>query len=223
LQYYDSPSKSGSSFITELLTTETVQLLERIPEYHFPIFEFAQVTSNKPLTVMSYELIVKSGLLAKLKLPADKFLNFMISIENGYRTSLTFHNSLHAADVLHGIHHLTQLDRIVGSFSDLEKLAIYIAAAIHDYDHPGVNNNFLIATSDKRAMFYNDKSVLENHHCAAAFQLLIRENNNFLNGMDKKQYKAFRGYIVDMVLATDLAQHFDLLTRFKNKVLFLLI
>lgn len=97
-------------------------------------------------------------------------------------------------------------------------LSLYVAAAIHDFDHPGVNNNFLIATGDKRAMFYNDKSVLENHHCAAAFQVLVSPANNFLGTLDRKTYKAVRASIVDMVLATDLAQHFDLLTRFKKKV-----
>jgi hypothetical protein len=93
-----------------------------------------------------------------------------------------------------------------------------MAASIHDYDHPGVNNNFLIATQDKRALFYNDKSVLENHHCAAAFQQLVKPSNNFLQKLDNKQFKIVRTNIIEMVLATDLAQHFDLLTSFKTKV-----
>jgi hypothetical protein len=217
LQYHDS-QKNGSQ-LSDLLNAETLRLLEQVQKYQFPIFEFAEATLNKPLTVMAYHLIIKGGLLSKLKLPSDKFINFIMSIESGYRSSLAFHNSIHAADVLHGIYHLTQLEKISGTFSDLELLALYLAASIHDYDHPGVNNNFLIATRDKRAMFYNDKSVLENHHCAASFQVLLRDNNNFLETIDKKQYKLLRSYIVDMVLATDLAQHFDLLTRFKNKVL----
>ena len=128
------------------------------------------------------------------------------------------HNSIHAADVLHGIFHLCQLDKIRGTFSDLETLSIYIAASIHDFDHPGVNNNFLIATKDKMALLYNDKSVLENHHCSAAFNLLITTEHNFFEALDRKTFSTVRSHIVDMVLATDLAQHFDLLTRFKKKV-----
>ena len=116
------------------------------------------------------------------------------------------------------MHHLMQLERAKGIFSDIEVLAMYTAAAIHDFDHPGVNNNFLIATGDPRAMLYNDKSVLENHHCASAFQVLLKKENNFLEKMDKKTFKALRTNIVDMVLATDLAKHFILLTGFKTKV-----
>jgi hypothetical protein len=129
------------------------------------------------------------------------------------------HNSIHAADVLHGINYLCTLPKAQGIFTDLELLSIYIAASIHDYDHPGFNNNFLISTGDKRAMLYNDKSVLENHHCASAFQLLLRPNNNFISRLDIQQYKLLRSILVDMVLATDLAHHFDLLTAFKKKVI----
>ena len=131
------------------------------------------------------------------------------------------HNSIHAADVLHGIFHLCQLDKIRGTFSDLETLSIYIAASIHDFDHPGVNNNFLIATRDKKALLYNDKSVLENHHCSAAFNLLLKPEHNIFEGLDRKTFSTVRSNIVDIVLATDLAQHFDLLTRFKKKVFYL--
>ena len=98
---------------------------------------------------------------------------------------------------------------------------MYFAASIHDFDHPGVNNNFLIATNDKWAMLYNDKSVLENHHCAAAFDVLMQPENNFLGGVDKKVFKTFRASVVDLVLVTDLAQHFVLLSNFKKKVLIL--
>lgn len=99
-------------------------------------------------------------------------------------------------------------------------LSLFVAAAIHDYDHPGVNNNFLIATRDPIALLYNDRSVLENHHCAASFSILMDSKNNFLQGLDTSVFNTVRSLIVNMVLATDLAEHFDLLTRFKKKVFF---
>ncbi|KAI8620529.1 hypothetical protein BC830DRAFT_1059110 [Chytriomyces sp. MP71] len=114
---------------------------------------------------------------------------------------------------------MVSLPTIRSIFTDLEILAIYIAASIHDFDHPGVNNSYLIATADRRALLYNDKAVLENHHCASAFEVLARKECAFLSTLDRADYKSLRENVVDMVLATDLAQHFTHLTNFKKKVL----
>ena len=114
-----------------------------------------------------------------------------------------------------GIHYLLQLPAF-SYFSDLEILAILVAASVHDLEHPGVSNNFLIATRDSRALLYNDKSVLENHHCATAFKLV--EKHGIADLFDRKTFSYFRSCVIEMVLATDLAQHFNLLTTFKTKV-----
>ncbi|KAJ3108886.1 cAMP-specific 3',5'-cyclic phosphodiesterase 4C [Phlyctochytrium bullatum] len=160
-----------------------------------------------------------NGVVMRLGLNVEKFLNAMATIEAGYHADLAFHNSLHAADVLHCIHYMMNLPTIRTIFTDLEILSILLAAIIHDFDHPGVNNHFLIASCDRRALLYNDKSVLENHHCAAAFEVLSRRECNFMSTLDRAEYRKVRENVVDMVLATDLAQHFSLLTMFKKKVL----
>lgn len=41
-------------------------------------------------------------------------------------------------------------------------MALYTAAAMHDYDHPGRTNAFLVNIEDERAILYNDRSVLES-------------------------------------------------------------
>lgn len=96
---------------------------------------------------------------------------------------------------------------------------MYIAAIIHDVDHPGVSNNFLIATLNPMTLLYNDKSVLENHHCSTAFTIVQRTECNFLQHLEESEFRKFRSLVVDMVLATDLAQHFSLLTMFKKRIL----
>ena len=84
-------------------------------------------------------------------------------------------------------------------FSDLEILAALIAAAVHDVDHPGVNNNFLVNSSSEMALLYNDESVLENHHLAVAFQLMQSENCDILESFSKAERQQFRKMVIDMV------------------------
>uniref|UniRef100_A0A4X2KDB7 Phosphodiesterase n=1 Tax=Vombatus ursinus TaxID=29139 RepID=A0A4X2KDB7_VOMUR len=100
----------------------------------------------------------------------------------------------------------------------LELMALYVAAAMHDYDHPGRTNAFLVATSDPQAVLYNDRSVLENHHAAAAWNLFLsRPDFNFLSNLNQPEFKHFRYLVIEAILATDLKKHFDFLADFNTK------
>lgn len=52
-------------------------------------------------------------------------------------------------------------------------LALLMAAIMHDYRHPGVNNGFLVRELNPLAVTYNDASVLENFHAAEGFKLML--------------------------------------------------
>jgi hypothetical protein len=75
--------------ILQLHTPQVTACLSKMNEYNFAIFEFDTATRNNPLLVFSHELVVKGGLLERLKMPVPKFLNFMQSIEAGYRKDLS--------------------------------------------------------------------------------------------------------------------------------------
>ncbi|XP_054827416.1 cGMP-inhibited 3',5'-cyclic phosphodiesterase 3B isoform X2 [Eublepharis macularius] len=100
----------------------------------------------------------------------------------------------------------------------LELMALYVAATMHDYDHPGRTNAFLVATNAPQAVLYNDRSVLENHHAASAWSLFLSlPEYNFLPCLDHVQFKRFRFLVIEAILATDLKKHFDFLAEFNAK------
>ncbi|KAM9853680.1 cGMP-inhibited 3',5'-cyclic phosphodiesterase 3A-like [Aulostomus maculatus] len=106
-----------------------------------------------------------------------------------------------------------------GLIPGLELMALYVAAAMHDYDHPGRTNAFLVATSAPQALLYNDRSVLENHHAASAWNLFMsRPEYNFLVNLEHVEFKRFRFLVIEAILATDLKKHFDFLAEFNAKV-----
>ncbi len=64
---------------------------------------------------------------------------------------------------------------------------------IHDHGHPGLTGDFLVATSHPLALRYNDRSPLESHHAASAFELLAaRPDLDITEGMSREQRAAFR-------------------------------
>ncbi|XP_064369133.1 cGMP-inhibited 3',5'-cyclic phosphodiesterase 3B isoform X2 [Dromaius novaehollandiae] len=107
---------------------------------------------------------------------------------------------------------------LTSSIPALELMALYVAAAMHDYDHPGRTNAFLVATNAPQAVLYNDRSVLENHHAASAWNLFLsRPEYNFLSNLDHVEFKRFRFLVIEAILATDLKKHFDFLAEFNAK------
>ncbi len=75
-----------------------------------------------------------------------------------------------------------------------------------------------------RLCCYNDRSVLENHHAAQAFSLLLSNPEyNYVESLTTADFKRFRFLVIEAVLATDLKRHFDVLQEFNAKVLEIII
>ncbi|KAM8904160.1 cGMP-inhibited 3',5'-cyclic phosphodiesterase 3A-like isoform 2-T2 [Spinachia spinachia] len=150
----------------------------------------------------------------------------------GLPTTLT-ENGIHSVDSENGINPaatgflVSKMNSVLedgygslaGLIPGLELMALYVAAAMHDYDHPGRTNAFLVATSAPQALLYNDRSVLENHHAASAWNLFMsRPEYNFLVNLEHVEFKRFRFLVIEAILATDLKKHFDFLAEFNAKV-----
>ncbi|XP_023217377.1 cAMP-specific 3',5'-cyclic phosphodiesterase 7B-like [Centruroides sculpturatus] len=86
---------------------------------------------------------------------------FVALIEENYHSNNPYHNSVHAADVTQAMHCFLQEQKILEHLTPLEAMASLIASVTHDVDHPGVNQPFLIATSNHLASLY--KVINFNH------------------------------------------------------------
>ncbi|KAJ9511675.1 hypothetical protein QJQ45_017984 [Haematococcus lacustris] len=146
-------------------------------------------------------------------------LDLRLQVEEDYPNN-PYHCRTHAADVVHSLHMLLTQAGVLTSLNlgDAGTLAAYLAAAVHDVQHKGLNNDFLIKSSDKLALLYNDISPMENHHLATTFTLLSQEPLNFLARTPRKMFDAIRKVMINMVLATDMRGHFSSLSLFKSKL-----
>ena len=130
--------------------------------------------------------------------------------------------------------------------TETDVLSMYLAAVMHDFEHKGeqplgilpgcrtflcdrssnpnlspfhaegVNNDYLVRTASPLAIIYNDHSPMENHHCASAWTLLCK--NNFLGDkMPAKLSEKLRKQVIEMILATDMKQHFAITSQFQIK------
>uniref|UniRef100_A0A674K503 Phosphodiesterase n=1 Tax=Terrapene triunguis TaxID=2587831 RepID=A0A674K503_9SAUR len=192
--------------------------LEDLNKWGLNIFNVARYSHSRPLTCIMYAIFQERDLLKTFKISSDTFVTYMMTLEDHYHSDVAYHNSLHAADVAQSTHVLLSTPALDAVFTDLEILAAIFAAAIHDVDHPGVSNQFLINTNSELALMYNDESVLENHHLAVGFKLLQEEHCDIFQNLSKKQRQTLRKMVIDMVLATDMSKHMSLLADLKTMV-----
>jgi len=88
-----------------------------------------------------------------------------------------------------------------------------IAAVTHDLDHPGVNQPFLIATSNHLAALYENTSVLENHHWRSAIGCLLE--SHVVQELTEVRPE-LEQQISSLILATDITRQQEFLNKFKR-------
>jgi hypothetical protein len=64
---------------------------------------------------------------------------------------------------------------------------------------------------------YNDIHVQENFHVAEAFRTMREPDCDVFGNASDEKYDDYRKLLVEMVLATDLSEHFDRVSALKNK------
>ncbi|XP_026125050.1 cAMP-specific 3',5'-cyclic phosphodiesterase 4D isoform X4 [Carassius auratus] len=217
-----SSSLTNSSIPRFGVKTETedelAKELEDVNKWGLNVFKVSEFSGNRPLTVMMHTIFQERDLLKTFKIPLDTFITYLMTLEDHYHADVAYHNNIHAADVTQSTHVLLSTPALEAVFTDLEILAAIFASAIHDVDHPGVSNQFLINTNSELALMYNDSSVLENHHLAVGFKLLQEENCDIFQNLTKKQRQSLRKMVIDIVLATDMSKHMNLLADLKTMV-----
>lgn len=118
-------------------------------------------------------LLHKEELFTKLSISVDTFMRFITKIQSGYK-DIAYHNKTHAADLSQTAYFsITACEgREIMKLDNIDLAAMIIGGAIHDHEHPGFNNVYLVEFGDELAIRYNDQSVLESHHVASSFKLM---------------------------------------------------
>ena len=144
--------------------------LEKVDTYDFNIFNLRAHTDGNELTTILPFTLARHGLIGSCHLDFNALMNFLRKLQDGYK-AITYHNSTHAADVCQTFNYFS-IDggmKETLQMNNLEQMSCLLSACLHDFEHPGVNNLFLVNMNDKKAVMHNDVSVLENHHLAASF------------------------------------------------------
>ncbi|BFZ56784.1 3',5'-cyclic-nucleotide phosphodiesterase [Savitreella phatthalungensis] len=183
--------------------------------------------------LLFYPLLMLRHVLTTLNdkrydLPDSSIFAFLEIVKDTYFATNPYHNFRHAVDVMQAIFYFllsagylppmhdgcptfqpiscTVLPRILNPKYMLAAMLVGIG---HDCGHPGVNNALLVAIKSPLALLYNDRSVLENLHSVTLCHILSRY-------WPACQDKDMRKIIMELVLSTDMALHFDYMSKIKE-------
>ncbi|KAJ3272347.1 High affinity cAMP-specific 3',5'-cyclic phosphodiesterase 7A [Terramyces sp. JEL0728] len=195
-----------------------LEALADINSWDFDIFEVHRVTNGKPLQYIGIRIYELMEFESTLGVPRAVMVRFLQKVESQYHEKNKYHNSTHAADVCHAMYYFCTMLQLNTLLQVEDLFACLIAAAIHDVDHPGYNNGFMITTSNPIALRYNDTSVLEHYHCAKGFEIMSDISCDVMEGLTPEQSKSIRSSVISMVLATDMINHFEYISKFKNSI-----
>ncbi|XP_051580105.1 high affinity cAMP-specific and IBMX-insensitive 3',5'-cyclic phosphodiesterase 8A isoform X2 [Myxocyprinus asiaticus] len=195
------------------------QTMENEDSWDFDIFNLESATIKRPLTFLGLKIFSRFGVCEFLNCPEATLRSWLQIVEANYHSSNSYHNSTHAADVLHATAYFLCKERVKESLDPIDEVAALIAATVHDVDHPGRTNSFLCNAGSELAILYNDTAVLESHHAALAFQITTRDDKcNIFKNMERNEYRTLRQAVIDMVLATEMTKHFEHVNKFVNSI-----
>uniref|UniRef100_A0AC35TTH6 Phosphodiesterase n=1 Tax=Rhabditophanes sp. KR3021 TaxID=114890 RepID=A0AC35TTH6_9BILA len=199
------------------ISTDVRTALENETSWDFDILQLERITDHHALSYLGMKIFDKWKVHENLGCSREVLEKWFRVIESNYHHTNSYHNASHSADVLQATSVFLESESVAEHVLDMHAIAALIAATIHDVDHPGRGNGYLINTRQHLALLYNDQSVLENHHVALAFQLTVQDSSvNIFQNVSREDYTGLRQAIVDMVLATDMSRHFDYLKKFQQ-------
>lgn len=177
--------------------------------YQSLAFNILPLNKNQRLSIAFFTI-------AHFHAPGDGFIRtqdekaslkrFINGAEKEYQAN-PFHNLAHATDCVHMVARLLRKTGSDEFLTELEQFALLVAGISHDLGHPGVNNGFLSEVGHELALQYNDRSPLENMHCAKLYTIVADEETNVFGKLTREQYKEVRKNCIETILHTDMMSH----------------
>ena len=217
----NSKKEFGNHVYVKSLVDKFITDIKMITDKDFNIFDFQKKVSYKNvLPIMGYIILKTLGLFDSKIISIRKLNSFLYTISNNYKQTTLYHNSLHGADVTQSlcIFFLNTNAEEICETSVLDLLGMIVSAMGHDLGHPGLNNNFHINASTELGITYNDASCLENYHSSFLFRILRKEENNILSKLSIQNYKTIRKRMISQILATDMANHGEVISLIRSKI-----
>ncbi|KAJ1457001.1 hypothetical protein M885DRAFT_516611 [Pelagophyceae sp. CCMP2097] len=190
-----------------------------LARFNVNVFAFADQNKGRALS-RTMDWIVSNGSVGhavqELGMQAEALVHAMAQLDSAYSASnsAVYHTSTHAADVVQCCFFLSTATPLAALVLPTERLALCLAAAFHDFRHPGRSNAFVIASDDDLSVRYSDAAVLERMHAAECWRLLRSIPGALPKACAPRH--VLRELLTNIILSTDLANSARVVAEFSD-------
>eukprot|EP00283_Hemiselmis_rufescens_P000432 CAMPEP_0173472790 /NCGR_PEP_ID=MMETSP1357-20121228/79076_1 /TAXON_ID=77926 /ORGANISM="Hemiselmis rufescens, Strain PCC563" /LENGTH=625 /DNA_ID=CAMNT_0014441115 /DNA_START=36 /DNA_END=1909 /DNA_ORIENTATION=- len=198
---------------------EIFAALSSIEEWGWDVRPLVAATKGRPLQALGYHVLKRDGcnFAEQFSLDNATLKRWLELVETSY-TNTKYHNSAHAADVLQSVFSIICMEGH-RYLSEIEQMALVMAAMVHDMGHDGMSNIFHKNALTQRALDHNDQSIQENFHAASLFtRMAADESVNIFKHLSKQHFTQIRQILIHCLLHTDMSKHFVNLKEFKGMI-----
>mmetsp|Transcript_30701 Transcript_30701/g.53293 ORF Transcript_30701/g.53293 Transcript_30701/m.53293 type:complete len:721 (-) Transcript_30701:433-2595(-) len=183
------------------------------------------IVEKEAASTTAFNMPCAYDFVTHLNINPESVCNFLRQVESGYRSEISYHNNIHAADVTQTLHCLLQFideDDADTIYQPVDIFSVLLAATFHDVGHRGTNNLFEKNAKTSLAIRYNDASILENMHSAVGHSLLMGEQKteewDIFKHWSDGQIAYARNVMMRSILGTDMSTHFESLGELTSLV-----
>ena len=166
-------------------------------------------------------LFTSSGLPSKLGVATDSLQRLLYLAMRKYKESVSYHNFVHATDVLQTTYVFLFEGACAALLSPLQQYTLLLAALFHDMGHTGLNNAFHLKTETTVGVVtasVGSSSVMELRHCGIMASLLEEVPEACGAATTPTERKWIQKALVRLILATDMARHMELVSLFETTI-----
>ena len=145
----------------------------------------------------------------------EKLFKFLFEIRNTYN-KVPYHNWRHAVDVTQFTTYQILAGGLDMTLTKFEIFGIIVSAICHDADHDGFTNVYNVKAETPLGILFKNQSVMETHHCSVAINIISKDEFNLFACLSSADNKNMWTLIINLILSTDMAKHFDILKEFNS-------
>uniref|UniRef100_A0A8D0GWP3 Phosphodiesterase n=1 Tax=Sphenodon punctatus TaxID=8508 RepID=A0A8D0GWP3_SPHPU len=138
-----------------------------LADFYFSDFEL----SDTETTLCTIRMFTDLNLIQNFQMKHEVLCSWILSVKKNYRKNVTYHNWRHAFNTAQCMFAALKSGKLQSKLTDLEVLALLIAALSHDLDHRGVNNSYIQRSEHPLAQVYCH-SIMEHHHFDQCLMIL---------------------------------------------------